>query len=505
MSQSTTPQVNRKWYSGMLDSEDWWAAWLGLFLFGLGMLYIFNIDAVGWMVKPKMWEWTDLWSDFSWSKLLKTSSSRYKDWHPLAALGFSYLVFLVLTTIGAYFQGWNLKKYVRGFTIVFVLTMLAWIAGHEAHISAVDATVKGHNYYREFNLSWGLQLGGASYILALLTGLLIGNFARRFAASLHEASKPEWFIKTAIVLLGAKLGIMSMKAAGFTAELAMAGAAAAFVAYLLFWPIVYYIARKYFGLNRESAAVLSSGISICGVSASIATAGAIKARPIVPVAVSSLIIIFALIELAVLPPLYVTIAPNQPIVNGEAMGMTVKTDGADAAAGAILDELHRVKHLKQTGEKWEEGWILSAAILTKIWIDIFIGIWAFVLTLVWMKYVENKGVKKKLSKTEIWHRFPKFVLAYLLVWLFMVALMKWASHDMVTAVKHGAHIVQGSYRKFLFMLTFMTIGLITDFSKLKGMGRLALLYAIALFAVIAPIAYLVAWIFHHDMIPPLSK
>ena len=55
----------------------------------------------------------------------------------------------------------------------------------------------------------------------------------------------------------------------------------------------------------------------------------------------------------------------------------------------------------------------------------------------------------------------------------------------------------------MFMLTFVSIGVITDFSKLKGMGRLAILYAIALFLIIAPIAYIVAYIFHHGMVPPV--
>ena len=57
----------------------------------------------------------------------------------------------------------------------------------------------------------------------------------------------------------------------------------------------------------------------------------------------------------------------------------------------------------------------------------------------------------------------------------------------------------------MFMLTFVSIGIITDFSKLKGMGKLAILYAVGLFVVIAPIAYGVAYIFHHGMMPPLAE
>lgn len=70
-----------------------------------------------------------------------------------------------------------------------------------------------------------------------------------------------------------------------------------------------------------------------------------------------LIVIFAMIELVVLPTLYTAAAPDAPIVNGAALGMTVKTDGADAAAGAILDELMRARQQQTSGVEWEEGWI----------------------------------------------------------------------------------------------------------------------------------------------------
>ena len=73
----------------------------------------------------------------------------------------------------------------------------------------------------------------------------------------------------------------------------------------------------------------------------------------------------------------------------------------------------------------------------------------------------------------------------------------------IEAAKEGANIVQSPMRTMMFMLTFVSIGVITDFSKLKGMGRLAILYAIALFLIIAPIAYIVAYIFHHGMVPPV--
>lgn len=482
--------VNRRWYSGMATTEDWWAVWLGLIMLLAGLTSVWGWDLVGWMTRASTW----VWGDFTWDKALQAAS--YQGWHPLLSLLVTYLVFTALTCLGAAAMNLNVKRFFAGWSILFVITWAVWIIGHEAHFKA------SVNEFDKYGLSWGLSLGGGfSYMLALAVGLVIGNFFKGFAEFLQEAAKPEWFIKTAIVYLGIKIGLMSIKAAEFTFELALAGIAATFVAYLLFWPIVYALGRKVFRLSREAAAVLSSGISVCGVSAAIATAGAIRARPVLPVMVSVLIVIFAMIELVVLPGFYTAVAPNQPIVNGAAIGMTVKTDGADAAAGAILDELMRANAEANLGVVWEEGWILTAAVVTKIWIDMFIGVWAFLLALIWVYKVERQPGQSRVSPMEIWHRFPKFVLGYLLAWFVYLAVAT-SGPALAEAATQGADVVQGPMRKMMFMLTFVSIGVITDFSKLRGMGKLALLYAIALFAIIAPIAYAVAWIFHRGMMPP---
>ena len=293
-----------------------------------------------------------------------------------------------------------MRRFVAGFTVLFVVTWAAWIVGNELHLTMVDAAVDGRNRYTEAGLTWGLQLGeGAPYLLALIAGLAIGNFAQRFAATrLAEAARPEWYIKTAIVFLGVNLGAQTVEASGFAFDLILTGAAATFVAYLFFWPIVYAAARRLFGFKRDVAAVLASGISVCGVSAAIATAGAIRAKPVIPVTISMVVVIFAMIELIVLPGFYTALLPDQPIVNGAALGMTVKTDGADAAAGALLDELMITRHLQLTGEQWQAGWILSASLLTKIWIDVFIGVWAFLLAIVWIRKVEKRVRRRRRQR-----------------------------------------------------------------------------------------------------------
>jgi uncharacterized membrane protein YadS len=144
----------------------------------------------------------------------------------------------------------------------------------------------------------------------------------------------------------------------------MTGVAATFVAYMLFWPIVYALGRMVFHLSRYASAVLASGISICAYRLR-CHCRAIRARPVIPVVVSILVVIFAMFELIILPGFYTAIAPNQPIVKGSALGLTIKTDGADAAAGAMLDELMRANAEANLGVRWKEGWILMASLTTK--------------------------------------------------------------------------------------------------------------------------------------------
>src|SRR5687768_3392895 len=484
--------MNRKWYSGMASTEDWWAVWLGLIMFLASVSSLWGWDLTGWMAKTSTW----VWGKFSIETALKPSGKVAL--HPAMSLLVTYLVFTMLTCIAAWAMKLDVKRFFAAWTMLFVLTWVVWIIGQEAHFK-----VPVHEFAKH-DLSWGLSLGGGfSYLLALVIGLIIGNFFKGTAAFLSEAAKPEWFIKTAIVFLGIKIGVMSMEAASFVQELVLTGIAATFVAYMLFWPIVYTLARKGFKLSREASAVLSSGISICGVSAAIATAGAIRARPVIPVVVSILVVIFAMFELIILPGFYAAVAPAQPIVNGSAMGLTVKTDGADAAAGAILDELMRANAQANLGVTWKEGWILMASLTTKIWIDVFIGVWAFLLALVWVRKVERRAGAVSVSPMEIWFRFPKFVLGYFLAWFVYLAIAT-RGPELAAALDMGTAVVQSPMRTMLFMLTFVAMGVITDFSKLKGMGKLALLYGLALVVVIAPIAYAVAYLFHRGLTPPAA-
>jgi len=569
-------------------SEDWLSFILGLVVFLLSLGPFVGVDIFGWAASNK--EWTNI------SKSVAPIAKKYqtvkgditkiegnkvtikkadgkeetltvedttgltvggkyekKGMSGLASIILTYIFMLVLTTLGAAALRANISKFIISFTLVFWISYICFVIGHYAYIAALQPEKAG--------VPWSLRLSGeAGLIIALLAGLFVGNFMTGFANFLKEAVRPELYIKTAIVILGAMLGVKAAGALGLATAVMFRGLCAIIEAYLIYWALVYFIARRWFKFSREWAAPLASGISICGVSAAIATGGAIRARPVVPIMVSSLVVIFAVVELIILPFLAQTTLWQEPMVAGAWMGLAVKTDGAAVASGAITDSLIRAKAFTSAGIQYEEGWLTMAATTTKIFIDIFIGVWAFVLAVIWCAKIECKP-GEKVSAGEIWHRFPKFVIGYGLTFLIMLAIALPASRATspvekeikgikkeITAVEKqlptvtdptqqsalneqiktkkdrikeleaqikepkktladaGASTGESNiFRVLFFVLTFFTIGVVSNFKKLweEGIGKLAAVYLLCLFGFIIWIGLFISWIFFHGVKPPI--
>jgi uncharacterized membrane protein YadS len=469
-------------------SEDWLSLWLGLAVFVLGLGVFVGWDILGWAIKTNVY--TEL------GKALAPVSGAYKGLPGIISLFFTYLFFMFLLMIGAVALGARVDKFFVGFTLVFWISYLCYMAGHYAYIAATPDKLKA------LKIDWSLNLTGESgYILALIAGLIVGNFFPRFAEYLREATRPELFIKTAIVIMGAGLGAKCAENLGLGSAIIFRGLCASIEVYLIDWAVVYLVARYFFKFSREWAAPLASGISICGVSAAIATGGAIRARPVVPIMVSSLVVIFSVVELLILPFLSQTLLWTQPMVAGDWMGLAVKTDGAAIASGAIVDSLVRAKTQAMTGVVYEAGWILMPATTSKIFIDMFIGIWAFILALIWVAKVEPSG--EKVRAVEIWHRFPKFVIGYFLTFIIMLAISLSSPGALKTA--KAATAETDIFRVLFFVLTFFTIGVVSNFRKLweEGIGRLAAVYFVCLFGFIIWVGLLISYIFFHDIKPPV--
>jgi len=582
---------NKTGEGGGWISEDWLALILGLIIFGFSLGSFQGVDLLGWGAK------TGVWIDPG--KAITTISAKYqtvtgeitkidgkkitvkkKDgkeatvteegdvsklqvgqtfeklgMSPLMSVTLTYLFALAIMTLGAVALGANVPKFMFGFTLAFWLSYLCWFMGHFAYIAATKGQAA------KFGIPWSMSMSGEfGFIFALILGLIIGNFFPGLAKTMKEAARPELYIKTGIVIMGAGLGIKAAESFGLASNIMFRGFCAIVEAYLIYWAVVYYIARKYFKFSREWSAPLASGISICGVSAAIATGGAIRARPIVPIMVSSLVVIFVAVEMVILPIMAKYFLWTEPLVAGAWMGLAVKSDGGAIASGAITDALIRAQALDLANINYAEGWVTMTATTVKMFIDIFIGVWAFILAYIWCAKIDVKP-GQKVDAGEIWHRFPKFVIGYVLTFVILVVMCWPSAKAMGPAEKEAAELkaavtsietkmkattdatvlaglktelesVKGKqkavnetmkepksflskaksassqgdvFRGLFFLLCFFTIGLVSNFKKLmeEGLGKLAAVYCISLFGFIIWVGLFISWLFFHGVKPPI--
>jgi uncharacterized membrane protein YadS len=190
------------------------------------------------------------------------------------------------------------------------------------------------------------------------------------------------------------------------------------------------------------------------------------------------------------------------MVAGAWMGLAVKTDGAAVASGAITDSLIRAKALAAQGLQYQAGWIMGTSATVKVFIDAFIGLWAFLLAWIWSGKIERRA-GEPVSARQIWQRFPKFILGYMATFLLLLAVVGW-SPALVSRAK-AAMAEANVFRGVFFVMTFFAIGVVSNFRKLweEGIGRLALVYVLCLFGFIIWIGLAISWVFFHGVKPPL--
>ena len=469
-------------------NEDKVALLIGCLVFVLALGKMVGLDIMGWVVGVGMWVDNPLnaWKAATWK------------WLPgWASLLVSYAVITALMAMGIKLIKGNVANFVRGFTIIFFIAIACYTLGANAYIAANPTQIAKQG------IPWALGLSTeAGLIVALVVGILVGNITPQFAESLREACRPELFVKIAIVIMGAELGVKAADAAGFAGHIIFRGLCAIVEAYLLYWCVVYYVARRYFKFNKEWAAPLASGISICGVSAAIATGGAIRARPVVPIMVSSLVVVFTCIEMLVLPFVAQHFLSSEPLVAGAWMGLAVKSDGGAIASGAITESLILAKMAGQ-GINWEPGWIVMVTTTVKIFIDVFIGVWALVLAYVWTAKFDKTRGERTMTWGDVMDRFPRFVLGYIATFLILL-FMCLSSPELHKLGKSLSGTING-FRVLFFLMTFFTIGVVSNFRKLReeGIGRLAVVYVVCLFGFIIWVGLFISYAFFHGMTPPV--
>ena len=291
-------------------------------------------------------------------------------------------------------------------------------------------------------------------VYAIALGL-IGNFVLSKLALRDRLSKgfrTEFFIKTGLVLLGASINL----------KVLVTAAGPAIIQALLLISIVFGFTWWLGGrlrLDDKLRALLASAVSICGVSAAIAAAGAVQAKREQLAYAASLVIAFALPSIFLLPWLSDVFGLSDEVA-GAWIGGNIDTTAAVAASGAIAGEN-----------------ALQIATIVKTTQNALIGVVATALTAYFALKVERGNAPEKDSVArptflQFWERFPKFVLGFIAASIIGTLYLQWVSSGKAEIATIN------DLRTWFLIFAFVSIGL--EFS-LKGL-REAGWRPIALFA-----------------------
>ena len=338
-------------------------------------------------------------------------------------IGFA-VILAVFFGIGMAVMGNSFGQFFKGFLFVFLMAVLAYVFSSQA-------TMKAYG------------IGYAAW--AIVIGLVISNTIGT-PEWVKPAVQTEYYIKTGLVLLGAEILFGKIVAIGIPGI---------FVAWVV-TPIVlvttYLFGQRILKIPSKTLNItISSDMSVCGVSAAIATASACRAKKEELTLAVGLSMIFTSVMMVVMPAFIK--ATGMPLVLGGAwMGGTIDATGAVAAAGAFLGP---------------EALYTAATI--KMIQNVLIGVIAFFVAVYWCAKVDCVP-GQRVSIMEIWYRFPKFVLGFIAASIIFSMIYAALGSDVAYSVlDHGA--IRGLpkiLRGWFFCLAFTSIGLATNFRELKS-------------------------------------
>lgn len=324
---------------------------------------------------------------------------------------FGFVLLMTYVTLAA------LRKPLKGtfasLLFIFAITVLAQIT---ANISIIK--------------TWGFE----SVFFAVIYGLILNN-CFTLPEWLKRAVNSEFYIKVGIICLGSTILFGEMMKSGAY------GIAQSFIVVFTVWYFCFWVGKK-MHVDPEMGTMLSSAVSICGVSAAIATCGVIKGDNKKLSYVVSLVLIVA-IPMMYLLPWIAELMNLPPEVAGAWIGGTIDTTGAVAAAGSLIED----PAAEQT------------AIIVKSSQNVLLGLAAFFISMMWTYQGTNKDTKPSLSL--IWDRFPKFVVGMVLASIVFSFLL---SPEMAKSV---GKVTKG-FQNTLFSIAFVCIGLETRLKDIFG-------------------------------------
>jgi uncharacterized integral membrane protein (TIGR00698 family) len=409
----------------LLRKDDWWAIWIGLSLVAVAIGSFAEGGSIKWIaVAPQ-----------KWSHLANALAQLQQHGAQYAAL---FVLWAASLGIGAAALGIKLSRFLHAFAALYVAAGAIYFLGlweQAAH----------------YNLEPPL--------VALGLGLVISNTVG-LPRWLEPGLRVEFYIKTGIVLLGAGLPLTLIAWAGPVAIVQAA------IVSLVTFGVIYWSAVR-LGLDRRLAATLGTGGAVCGVSGAIAIGGAVGARKDQVSVAISLVVVWAIVMIFALP----LAARSLHLSTGVAGAWIGTSEFADAAGLAAAQTYGGYAGNVQGIAGNADAAVDAFTLMKVIGRDVWIGVWAFVLSLVATTRWERTQVQSKPDAGEIWRRFPKFVLGFL------------AASAVITLVSKGydyaaykKDVVPGlvaplqALRTWAFTFAFLSIGLTTKIREFASVG-----------------------------------
>ena len=343
-------------------------------------------------------------------------------------VGALFIFFALAFTGAGRFLGHYSKNYLASFSTLFILSIVVSILGSNKILK-----------------NWQLE----TPLLALIIGMLLSN-TFKLPQWFYTGIRTEFYVKTGIVLMGATLPFTVIMQAG-----PMAILQASIVAITTFITI-YLAATRLFNLDKRFGATLAAGGSICGVSAAIAIGGACQAKK-EHVSVSiSMVIVWAIAMIFALPLL----AKLFGLEAGPAGAWIGTSEFADAAGFAAAEAIG------------DERAVKTFTLMKVVGRDMFVGVWALLVAFLSVTRWENKSIREssKINFKEIWQRFPKFIIGFLVASLFVTIILSFTEVSLVKSFNKDVLGPIKGLRGWTFTWTFLCIGLTTRFKELTSFG-----------------------------------
>ncbi|MDR6843964.1 putative sulfate exporter family transporter [Flavobacterium granuli] len=376
--------------------EDWTVVILGFLIIGLSLtVFLLPVPAFKWV------NYTELIENVFGYGNLKTVLQQF-------------IFLLAIGGLGVLLTGKSVKHFLIGFPAVYFLTIIALI-------------IAGNEQVKSYNLE--------AVIFSLFIGLFIGNFFT-LPSWFRTSLSTELFVKIGLILLGTTIIFSDVLKAGFL------GLIQALAVVLSVWYFAFWLCTK-LKVDDELKMMISSSVSICGVSAAIATSGAIKGDSKKLSYVISMVLITA-IPMMIFMPIIAKYFNFSEEVTGAWLGGSIDTTGAVVASGSLVGET-----------------ALKISTIVKFSQNVLLGIAAFAISLYWT-YTHNTSEEVAVSKPTlriIWERFPKFVIGFIVASLVFSFLVSVETRDVV---KESLKNLQSIW----FALAFTSIGLETNFKDL---------------------------------------